>query len=133
MPTLSILVADDAADTRNAIAECLRTMGHEVTCAAGGNQAIERLADRSFDLLITDLLMPDADGLQVIMEARKSQPGLRVIAMSGGGDYFSSTELLKLAGALGADVQLRKPFSREQLLDAVEPVCGIQREFAGAA
>lgn len=133
MNRISILVVDDASDTLDVIAQCLSTTGHEVTCASGGRQAISLMEEQHFDLVITDLLMPDSDGMQVIMAARKTQPDASVVAMSGGGEYFPARYLLKLATALGADGQLMKPFTRTQLLDTVDQVCGSHSEFVGAA
>lgn len=132
MNPISILVVDDATDTLEVIAQCLRNCGHHVTCVSGGLQAISILQDRYFDLVVTDLLMPDADGMQVIMAVRQYQPNAHVIAMSGGGDFFSGRNLLRLAGTLGAVEQLQKPFSRETLLSAIQRVCAPET-LAGAA
>ena len=133
MNPISILVVDDASDTLEVITMCLRECGHVVTCASGGRAAIALLEDRHFDLIITDLLMPDSDGMEVIMAARQTQPAAQIIAMTGGGDFFSARHLLNLAGALGADERLTKPFSRATLLDAVDRACANTVTFAGAA
>jgi CheY-like chemotaxis protein len=120
--TRSILVADDNSDTREALSLCLRMSGHHVTCVADGKQAIDALAHDQFDLVITDLLMPYADGFEVIMATGRSQPNAGVIAMSGGGEYLGATDLLNTGRLLGADAHLQKPFSREQLLEAIENI-----------
>jgi CheY-like chemotaxis protein len=130
MNPISILVADDATDTLEVIAMCLRDSGHDVTCATGGRQAMSLIEDRHFDLIITDILMPDADGMEVIMAARRNQPDAQVIAMSGGGDFFSARHLLNLARALGADQKLTKPFSRATLLETIDRVCSTEVVFA---
>ncbi len=135
MNSISILVVDDAPEALEVIAQCLRDLGHRVTTAATGRQAIMLLQEsgQEFDLLITDLLMPDADGVQVIMAARRSQPLASIIAMSGGGEFFAPHYLLNLAGTLGADEKLTKPFSCGQLVDAIHRACRCQPVLAGAA
>jgi CheY-like chemotaxis protein len=133
MNPLSILVADDTPETLEVISFCLRNCGHAVLCARGGREAITLLQDRNFDLVITDLLMPDADGMEVIMAVREHQPSASIIAMSGGGEFFSSRHLLNLAASLGADEKLTKPFSRDVLLAAVDRASGANRVLAGAA
>lgn len=130
MNPISILVVDDATDALEVIGICLRESGHAVTCVSAGREAISLLEDRHFDLIVTDILMPDTDGMQVIMAARQHQPQAQVIAMSGGGDFFSARHLLKLGGALGADMQLTKPFSRATLLSAIDQVRSAETVFA---
>jgi DNA-binding NtrC family response regulator len=70
-------------------------------------------------MVITDILMPDGDGLEVITELKRAQPSVRVIAMSGGGSHLRAAECLKFARGLGAHAVLLKPFNREQLIDVV--------------
>ncbi len=133
MNPTSILLVDDAPDTLEVMAQCLRADGHDVTCAAGGREAISLVQDRSFDLVITDLLMPDSDGMEVLMAVRRYLPTARTIAMTGGGEYFPARQLLSLGSALGADEQLTKPFSRADLCDAIDRVYGTSSALAGAA
>jgi CheY-like chemotaxis protein len=133
MNPISILIVDDVSETLEVMSQCLGDLGHDVTCASGGREAIELLEGRRFDLVITDVLMPDADGMQVIMGVRKTQPTTLVIAMSGGGDFLGGRDLLNLADALGADAGLMKPFSRLELLEAIERVCTTPVVLEGAA
>jgi CheY-like chemotaxis protein len=69
--------------------------------------------------VITDILMPDGDGIEVIRALKKAQPHVRIIAVSGGGRHLEASECLKLASGLGAHGVLRKPFRREELLRLV--------------
>lgn len=133
MNPTSILLVDDAPETLEVMAQCLSGDGYHVTCAAGGKEAISLLQDRNFDLVITDLLMPDTDGMEVIMAVRRYQPSARTIAMSGGGEYFPASQLLNLATTLGADEQLMKPFSRADLFEAIDRAAGVTTTLAGAA
>lgn len=107
--------------------------GYAVTVASGGREGIELLDETAFDVVVTDLLMDDADGIEVITAVRRHQPMARIVAMSGGGEYMSADFLLRIAATIGADACLRKPFSEEALLAAVGrspmPAC----DLAGVA
>src|SRR5262249_51157546 len=85
MKALSILLADDDEDVRALFELSLKRRGHRVATASTGREALAQLAREKFDVLITDIVMPEVDGLDVIKAARKSAPSLRVIAVSGGG------------------------------------------------
>lgn len=119
MKALSILVADDEENIRALIELCAAGEGHQVTLVENLRAAKEAFAKVPFDLVITDILMPDGDGLDLITQLRKIQPDARVVAMSGGGRYMESDDCLRMARGLGANVVLMKPFNREGLLDAM--------------
>jgi DNA-binding NtrC family response regulator len=116
MKPLSVLVADDQAPIRNLITDGLGKAGHRVVTADNGDDAIKRAKEQPFDLLITDIVMPDADGLDVIRACKKAQPEIRVLAISGGGKYMESADCLKIAEGLGAHAAVMKPFTWEQLV-----------------
>ena len=117
----AILVIDDNAQLRALLGGALAKMGYAVTSASDGGEAFEAIARQKFDVVITDLLMPEKDGIEVIGELRKKQPEARIIAMSGGGrgsrDHYLST-----AKGLGAHALLGKPFSVSELNAALESV-----------
>jgi two-component system, chemotaxis family, chemotaxis protein CheY len=115
----SILVVDDEADLANAVQRVLTRAGYDVSCAASGKQAITLLQQQSFAVVVTDMLMPDVDGAEVIAAVRRLQPRARIVAISGGGMYMGPQDILTLAKKLGADTPLPKPFTPSQLLDAV--------------
>jgi len=111
-----ILLADDNESVRRALARCLESSGYKVVEAATGKEAVAQLnSPTEFDLLITDLAMPDMDGLQVLTEVKRTDPELPVIAVSGA---FSG-RLLKFATTFGVPT-LEKPFPISTLLEAVE-------------
>jgi len=110
MPTHSILVVDDEPEIREILSVILAKSGHTVSCAGDGVEAGRVLAQAKFDLVITDLLMPERDGLEVIAEVRKKYPGVRIIAMSGGG-HVPGEQYLGIARGFGAHVVLPKPFN----------------------
>ncbi len=118
MSQRAILVIDDQDDLRVTLQATLTGAGYRVVTAANGREANKAFAHEQLDLVLTDILMPGKDGVEVITDLRKSRPNLPVIAMSGGGrmpaDFY-----LKLARALGAKAILQKPFSNEQLLITV--------------
>lgn len=97
----------------------LTTKGHRVTAAANGNEASHAVAKDTFDIVITDLIMPEKDGIQVINELRRKYPQVRIIAMSGGG-HVPRDQYLRIAKGLGAHSLLEKPFSNEDLVAAIE-------------
>ena len=119
MRPLSILVADDNEDIRTLIERCLTKVGHTVTSASTGEEALEMLQKGSIDLLITDMLMPDGDGLNVIMGLKKINSPVRILVISGGGRHFQSADCVDVAKTLGAHAALFKPFEQVALHEAV--------------
>src|SRR5207253_2691574 len=116
---LSILVADDVNEIRNLIQHYLTSAGHTVAGAATGDEALRILKERHFDLLITDVIMPDGDGIGLITELKKLNPAARILVISGGGKYFLANECVAIAERMGAHAALFKPFFRTNLLEAV--------------
>jgi len=116
----NILVIDDEASTRRLVALALEKQGHTVAEAGDGAEALKILAAHKVDLVITDLLMPETDGIETIMELRRLYPATKIIAISGGGEYQSGAGFLRAAESLGADSTLSKPFEFKQLLPAVQ-------------
>jgi DNA-binding response OmpR family regulator len=116
----NILVIDDEEPMRRFVARALEKQGHALFEAADGAEALRILAERPADLVITDLLMPETDGIETIMELRRLYPGTKIIAISGGGEYQTGAGFLRAAESLGADRTLTKPFRFQQLLPAVE-------------
>ncbi len=119
-----ILVVEDDMIMRETLSDILRFEGYDVSAADGGNKALELISNNSFDLVITDVLMPDRDGFDVITEAKQKCPGIRVIAISGGG-YMSSDAYLKMASNSGADDTLSKPFDVDELLAKTKDILKI--------
>ena len=113
-----ILLADDNADILSLQSTLLRDAGHEVTTASTGREALQQARIRPFDLVITDIVMPEGDGIETIVEVRRRHPGTKIIAISGGG-RMSSDNYLPLAEKLGAAKSLSKPFSGGELLATV--------------
>jgi CheY-like chemotaxis protein len=116
-----ILVIDDDEFFRPMLRETLVELGHSVTEATNGQDGLNRHEAGGFDLVLTDLVMPEKEGIETIMELRERDPGLPVIAMSGGGRTLADN-YLHVASKVGADWVLTKPFSREDLAEAIAVV-----------
>lgn len=107
---LSILVVDDDVDIRESLAEWLVTGGADVCQAGDGLEAIEMMNGRHVDLVITDLIMPEVEGLEMIQWLRTYAPHVKIFAMSGYGSITNSTIYLAMARKFGAEAILQKPF-----------------------
>ena len=115
-----ILLVDDDHLFATMIQTALTRAGETVVRAKNGVEAME-LFDASFDLVLTDLVMPEKEGMELIGELRRALPGVKIIAMSGGGRSLPGS-YLRMAERLGAAVALHKPFSTDQLFRAVKAV-----------
>jgi len=117
-PAARILVVDDEAGVRGFLRAVLEQDGYNVIEAADGKQALQMVRAGQVDLVITDLVMPEQEGLEIIRALRRDVPGVGIIAISGA---FAG-QLLKVAQLLGADAVLSKPVSSELLLAKVAEV-----------
>ncbi|GIU80128.1 MAG: transcriptional regulator [Bryobacteraceae bacterium] len=115
-----ILVVDDDPGVRDVIRSMLEASGYSVLLAENGKEAMRLLKTERADLILTDLVMPEQEGIETIKALRREYPSLKVIAMSGafGGDY------LRIAAYLGAHATLAKPIQMEALLKLVEETLG---------
>jgi CheY-like chemotaxis protein len=116
-----ILVADDDEDLRELLRLMLAKMGHEVVLAKNGKEAVDFCAEQLPDLVLTDLIMPEREGLETIGSLRQTWPHLKIIAMSGGA-RMNAGDLLKIAKLMGAREVLAKPFSHQDLQNTIDSV-----------
>ncbi|WP_316976968.1 response regulator [Shumkonia mesophila] len=114
-----VLVIDDEELARFTMREILEAAGHAVEEAKNGAQGISLQRSQQFDIVITDIIMPEKEGVQTIIELQRDFPTLPIVAISGGG-RTRNLDFLKLAQQYGARKILPKPFSEEDLLNAVE-------------
>ena len=104
----TILIADDDPTVRTIAAELLLAEGHQVLFAEDGDEALQIIASQPVDLVVLDMLMPNKDGLETILELRRRQSEVRILAISSGGS-MDIDSLLKPALAFGADRVMPKP------------------------
>ncbi len=118
-----VLLIDDDASVRRFVGAVLKRAGHDVTEAANGIKGLRALADVAVDLVITDLIMPEKEGLETIHELRQAGNRVRILAISGG---FPGNPLniLDMAKRFGADDALGKPFTPDELIAAVDRLLG---------
>jgi len=115
-----IIIEDDYA-IRESLQEILSIKGYEVLAVESALDLQEKLNSFKPDLIITDIIMPDKDGIEVIIEMKKDHCDIRLIAISGGG-RIDSESYLNTAKYLGADATLKKPFTHEQLLEIIKNI-----------
>jgi CheY-like chemotaxis protein len=121
---MKLLVVDDNADTRQSMKLLLERAGYEVEVAPNGARALEMQRAVSAQILITDIFMPEVDGLETISRFKREFPAVRIIAMTGGGLNFNRENYLLSADVAGADAVLRKPFEKSTLMQALQKVSG---------
>ena len=118
--TLTFAVADDVPEIRVLATQWLTAAGHRVHCAADGVELLQLVRDHPVDVVITDVMMPESDGFEVIRAVKASRPEVKIVTISGGATVMPMEDCLRVAKALGADAVLAKPFKRIQLLAVIE-------------
>lgn len=118
-----ILIVDDDEIFGKVLEQILLRQGYEIVRAHNGKEALRRYNRRTIDLVLTDLIMPDLEGIELIMELQRQDSGIKIIAMSGGGRGAPS-EYLPIARQLGAVQTLAKPFSNEELIAVIKATLG---------
>ncbi|RMF61486.1 MAG: response regulator [Calditrichaeota bacterium] len=115
-----ILIIDDDPQIRTMLRMMLEREGHEVTEAPDGVVGVQEYRKAPFDIVITDLLMPEKEGIETIMELKRDYPDVKIIAISGGGQHLGADNFLRLAQKIGAQYSLRKPFQRAVLIEMID-------------
>jgi YesN/AraC family two-component response regulator len=114
-----ILLVEDDALVREALKRVLKEGGYTVFEASDGEEGLSLFSEICPDLVITDIIMPNRDGLETIMEIKRRSPDTTVVAISGGG-YIKGEDYLGVAGRLGAAKTLIKPFGSKTLLETLD-------------
>lgn len=118
-----ILVIDDDRKLREVVRRALERAGHTVFEADDGRAGIQLYRGQGAELIITDIFMPERDGLETILQLRRENPGVKIVAISGG-DQSGSLDLREHAEVLGASRTLRKPFDKAELVKIVGELLG---------
>ena len=116
-----VLVVDDDKHTRDILRLMLISQGFSVEMAENGAEALKRLESRDFGLVITDLFMPEKDGIETIREIHAKRPELKIIAISGGVGGIGR-DCLTVTKYLGASATLKKPFDHDTLAETIKTV-----------
>jgi DNA-binding NtrC family response regulator len=115
---ICILVVDDDEAVRIVLKRILSRAGYDVECAQNGIDAMRKLKLKSADIVITDIIMPEQEGIETILMIKKMHPEIGIIAISGGG-RIGPSDYLSMAKLLGADFTFAKPWNNQELLDAI--------------
>jgi CheY-like chemotaxis protein len=113
-----ILIIDDNSAVRDTMARILQLAGYQTITAGDGNEGLMRMRKEHPDLIITDIIMPEKEGIETIREILLEQPAARIIAVSGGGRH-ANMDFLEAAKKLGAMEILEKPFEPDELVKRV--------------
>jgi CheY-like chemotaxis protein len=114
-----ILVVEDDPALRDSFKAVLESIGHQVATAANGLLGLKQYAEAQFDLVISDIIMPDMEGIGMILELRRRNPEAKIVAISGGG-RSGNGEFLDVAQKLGAMAVLQKPVVSEVLFSTID-------------
>ncbi len=114
----TILIIEDDTQVRAYLDNLLRRAGHVTETAADGKEGVAVFREKSVDLVVTDIIMPEKDGIETIADMKRIRPDLKVIAISGGG-RSEPGNYLHSAYLLGADRTIKKPFNNKDILAAV--------------
>ena len=129
MPTL--LIIEDDHHILLMIKRMLEPLGYEIKLASDGKEGLDMFHKFDVDLVITDIIMPEKEGLEIIRDMRRERPNLQIIAMSGGGK-ISADNYLETAKIFGAAKILEKPFTRKQMVSAVQDLLGEPKNGGGS-
>lgn len=117
----NVLLIDDDEMVLETFQIILNSDGHDVETAGDGKAGLALCRSQKFDVVVTDVVMPETDGLEVLMTLRKTNPGVKVVVVSGGG-RTSAKDYLEMAKMLGADKVLYKPITATDLSEAIAEV-----------
>ncbi|NNG04128.1 MAG: response regulator [Inquilinus sp.] len=118
-----ILVIDDEPAIRGLLRQVLERAGHSVAEASNGREGIDQLEADDFEMVITDIVMPEREGIETIMRIKQGRPKTKIIVISGGGHRLAM-DFLPVAKELGADLTFPKPFKPAEIIEAVDTLLG---------
>ncbi len=116
---MKVMVIDDDNLVLETVGDYLRDAGHEAVLLHSAGEALRTMSESRVDAVVTDVLMPDMDGIEFIRRLRRDWPKLWVVAMSGGGQHLSAAFNLQFSQAFGANRLLAKPLLPDDLLAAL--------------
>jgi DNA-binding response OmpR family regulator len=117
-PATSVLLVEDDAGLRKALAVCLRIAGFSVDTAGDERSALEHFRRLKPSVIVSDLLLPDGEGMSTVQRMHAAAPEVPIVVISGGG-WFAANDLLGMARSLGASAAMSKPFKPAALVELV--------------
>ncbi|MGE5341285.1 MAG: response regulator [Candidatus Omnitrophota bacterium] len=121
-----ILIIDDEVQIRELLGQMLSREGYEVENASNGKEGMKICREKDIDLIITDIIMPEKDGIEMILELSREFSDLKIIAISGGG-RLGPDGYLDMAKKLGAQRTFFKPFNRREILEAIQELLDVDK------
>jgi len=115
-----LLLIDDDPQIVKLLKKFIEFHGHTVTTASNGREGLKILEQNSFDVLITDIIMPECDGIEVLTTIKKMPNRPKIIAMSGGSPHLDQDQLLAMANLMKADAVLTKPLQLSLLSEKIQ-------------
>jgi YesN/AraC family two-component response regulator len=119
----NVLLVEDEPLVLETLSSAIKSSGHTVVTASNGVLGLKRFAEQQFDLVVTDIIMPDKEGIEMILEMRRQKPDAKIVAISGGG-RTGNVEFLKMAESFGAMATLKKPIRLAELLKVLSECLG---------
>ena len=116
------MVIDDESEIREVLQAFLTRAGFQVVLAENGIQGVQAFQIQTIDLVVTDLLMPEQEGIETILQIRSDHANVPILAMSGGGRMAGTMDILHTAKLLGAEKTFAKPFNPMELVEAVQSI-----------
>jgi CheY-like chemotaxis protein len=116
----TILIIDDDDDVREMLVAAIEDAGHTAIDAPGGQVGLQRFTDERPDLVLTDIIMPGGDGIEIIRKIRSIDAAARIVAISGGGERVNAFYCVETARKLGAMAVLLKPFEVPELIETID-------------
>ncbi len=117
-----ILLVEDSPEVSLSVCEILASAGHTVVEAPSGKEATKRLSAAHFDLIVSDIWMPEMDGIALLKEIRGAGNDIPVVVISGGAPNAPLSYTAPLAATFGANIVIYKPFDKAELLKAIDSV-----------
>ena len=119
-----LIIDDEEESSRTLLRLLLEEAGFSILEADNGGKGLQLFRENEIDLVITDIIMPDKEGLETIMDLHKTAPSVKIIAISGGSSVTEPSHYLTMAKQLGAHMTFTKPIDKEQFLGSVKELIG---------
>ena len=119
---MNVLLVEDSPEVSLSVREILAGAGHDVDDVANGKEALAKLASHSYDMVVSDIWMPEMDGISLLKEIRGAGNDVPVVVISGGAPNAPLTYTAPLASTFGANAVIYKPFEKEELLKTIDAV-----------